>query len=300
MDPTLGARPSRSKKGLFIGLGAFAVLALVAVLGWLFFASQLSPEQRFYNALGELLRTDYIHKDVKITKTNPTRTTHIVVDSDLSNPDSPRSSLIYAYDAPKTTTDATQSRLLVGDLVTIDSAHFAGRVTSASEDILPYGLKQNQWYAGVRGKAWSSGNPDILGLYTDSNSSVGGAIIGDYLAKSPDTILELFRANNVYTIESSGEKTTDGDTYTSYTVKEDYQKLSSIIEKMNADFGMKLTLPTITTTNIVTVTISHKTGKITEIIEDIKQGDLQVRIQTALSYPESVSIKAPDDIKTVD
>ena len=300
MGPAPGVPPSRSRKGLFI-IGAVIALIVIGVAAALFVLSQsLTPEERFYAALKNSLQTSYVHKEVKIERTNPSLTTSISADSDFSNPDTPKSSLVYTYDGPKDAKDVTKTRLLAGQIVTIDSTHYAGKIMTAAASLSPYGLKLNEWSTGVRGKAWSAGNPDILGLYTDGNNSAGSFLVGDFSARGPDAIIELLRANNVYVIQSSGEKKVGDTTYTSYTIKEDYQKLSSLIGKLNADYGMKLVPSAITTTNISTVTISNETGMITEAVEDIKQGEFQARVQTAFSYPDNVMIKIPDGVKSTD
>lgn len=67
--------------------------------------------------------------------------------------------------------------------MTINDKSYTGRITSTSVK-LPYSLELNKWYTNTLNAPSSSGNADIFGVYTDSNNSVGGVIIGNYSTKN--------------------------------------------------------------------------------------------------------------------
>jgi len=295
LDPMIG-QPPKSRKGLKIMISIAATIVLLVVAStWLWIVSHPSPEQRLYSALGNLLRTNYVHREISVTKPDSKGFIKVVADSDFSIPDSPKSSLTYSYYGGK----ETQNKLVTGELVTVDSTYYTGRITTALVN-LPYDLKLNQWYTDTPSHLNPNYNPDIFGIYTDSNSSVGAVVIGNYSTKKPDGILERLRTGGVYMVESARTKSRSGEEYTEYVIKVDYKKLNDLVKKINSDLKMKLVPTTVVSTDVVEMLVSNKTGKITEIIENINQQNLQVRVQATFSYPENVSIKLPVGVKIGD
>ena len=287
MDPiTEPPKKRKLRKGpIFI----VATVILAVILGAVFFVfTYKTPESRLYEAIESLMSTKYIPRDIAVHRSELDGVISIAADSDFSTPSKPRTQLEYKYDG------FSKDNLLTGEIITLDGEHYAGRVTSTPV-VIPGNIKTNVWYKAKSSTPFRD-NPDVFGVYEDTNNSVGSLLLGSYPADNIKKIVELLQSEEIYKIESSASKTQDGMKGTQYVLAVNHEKLNKLVGDINIDLGMKLKPPVITSTNTIEVFVSNESGSVVRIIEKVKQEDLDVKVETKLSYPDTITLSPPSEL----
>jgi hypothetical protein len=290
MEPVVLQPHKNKRKRIFVVIAA-AVLVVAVAIGSLVFAMTEAgdSEEKLYKAMSTLMNTSYIHREITISKQGLDGAIKISADSDFSVPSSPMSMMKYGYEGLLSTEKNAKNESVSGEMVTIDAENYAGRVVAAPDNLLKsLGVQPNKWYQNTLNKL-PKNNTDIFGVYIDTNSPLGSMIMGNYSEKKPDTIISVLRASNIYEIKSVQSV----DQGKKYIIKQDYKKLNDAIIKINEEVGTKLRPLRVESTNAVEISVSNTTGRVVEILETIKQDNLQVTVITKLSYPDKLSIKAP-------
>jgi hypothetical protein len=292
-----GASQKPKKTKIFFRLTLFlAPVTLLAVAGTLgyFYWQQNTPEALLYRALENSLKVEFVRRDIVLDNPKYKDVINIKVDSDFSKPNNPRSSLTYNFDGLKNFNKSVPGGSIAGEVVTIDEANYAGRIISSPID-LQKNMDLNKWYSGSLNKP-STKDPDVFGLYEDVNNPVSSLIIGNYGDKKAVQIVDLMKKSNIYKIQSTKSEKNDNDSVTRYYVQVDFQKLKNLIKNINNDLDLGLKPTKITSTNNIEILISNQGDRVIRNKEIIKQDDFQAIVDTRISYPENLVIKAPSDL----
>lgn len=222
VDPSIAAKKAKCRF-VFVLLGLLLVIALSIVLYWLLVIN--SPEQRFYRALENSLKTSYVTREYEISNKNGlgTETTIMKVNSDFSEPSTPKTDVVnYTYS--KTSPDEP-SQILKGKTILVGDQ----QALAISEETTNTNTPMNVWNI----KTLNNVNDLSYGLaQVESmpvlNSPQGLLVTGNFSSDQRTSLMSEIKSQAVYTIVSTQTEVDNGRSRTVYTVNVDSAKLDQL------------------------------------------------------------------------
>ncbi len=285
MDPIV-EKPKRSKKKLFMGIGAILALLLIGGGGYgYWWWVKTEPERKFYQALEYSMTAKYAERGYIATSKDSATKIDISVRSDFSNVYSPASSLSYSL--------ALSGATLSADIVTSKSMGTFGRLIQRPDDRLNKNVQNDQWYNLSAG---GSTVFDPLGLAAALNSPAGIVPTGGFVKQKRDQILSDIKEKQVYRIQSHKQE----KGYTTYEVQFNKQELGKVLQGIAAAYGVKNSA-TLTVDNVDgqgVFIVNDKTNHFSRISYVTKVGEQpSLTWNLTINYPESLTVNEPENVK---
>lgn len=298
MDPIV-EKPKRSKKKLFIGIGAILALLLIGGGGYgYWWWMKTEPEREFKVVLANMLDIKYLRRQVTFTSVDLKQKLYINAGTDFSSNDKPKTALNYLSETSAAplgpAKSATQSTLKVDQVMVDDEAVYENVIYSqASSSQL--GRELNQWYRISEVPYDPQGSTAIISGVI--NTPLSTIIAGNFTKDQREHVMQSIRSGNIYTLDSRRKDTTNGKEFIVYKMSinnnnlEDlYKGLDGVLTKTQ----ITKSLDTVRTYSNFEVWVEEASQRVSRILASVSGPEPFVgTLGVQYEYPDSLDIKIP-------
>lgn len=218
MDPIV-EKPKKSKKKLFIGIGAILALLLIGGGGygyWWWMKGE--PERKFYEALANMMSIDYLERKYATVSDQSQLGEKITVTSqtDFSQSNGPLSRINYSLIEMDVDKEDAKAASINGELFNINKSTVSARLTERQN--IPGSVSINAWTTIPVNDEKLMSTYDPLGLQSSINSVFLFIPMGHFSPSQKDSIIEYAKTQKIYTIRNSEYSIVDGHDTIVYTL----------------------------------------------------------------------------------
>lgn len=296
---------NKSKGPILVAVLAIVVIAAAASVIAYFSWQEDQKTAKFINAIGQLMTTKYVERDINLTTEvagNFKETVTIDAKSDLSDIIEPKSDIVATYgivDEKSKLSSTGQSKETSKELIILDKSSFYAKITDMT-DALPKGISTDKWFyinadSGTLGYVF-----DPFALRLAVNNPIGQFPIGDYTKYKASELQDYISKSTIYTINFIDSDVFDGRAVSVYNADINYKQLAKLNDAINEQLGTHYTVKAGGTVSKAMFWIDDNSGKLVRFQESLTQEfdglTYRVVLDMKLKYPKSLSISKPEDI----
>lgn len=293
VDPAVEAK--KAKRRLFFVM-IVAILIITAATASYWFLVANSPKERLYRALEQSLVANYVTKQytIVVKGAQGIETTTMKVNSDLSQPSNPKTSVEdYIY---KRTNSYEPGRSIDGRVVIVGDQ----QATAVSQNSMKTNETLNTWslktLANTAELSYSLADVESMPVL---NSSQGIIVMGNFTNDQRISLMNEIKTQAIYTIVDSSTINDNNRSQTEYTILIDSSKLN----QLNKSVARLLSMGQVLTHNnqrwsnqeILKLTVDNKTDKITKLYyaAGTEGKSNSVAKTITFTYPPALNITLP-------
>lgn len=287
MDPIV-EKPKKSKKKLFIGIGAILALLLIGGGGYgYWWWMKTEPERDFYSVLDTMMSTRYLERQYIISHQSKNFVITIDAQNDFKDLAQPTSKISYSY-VQKASADKQSTQLeIAGDIITLKAKKISARLTKGDTK-----ASDGKWANFSEADVAAMAEYDPFKAQGFINTYLDIIPMGGLGGGQKATVLDYMKSQGVYSVTAkegvdSGNK---GSVYTVKTSGENLEKLSTFMAKtLNTNVASIAENKAISSFKVWT----NGVGRITKITLPLTTDSGTGSCEISVSYPSSVSIEEP-------
>ena len=297
LEPIPEPKPAKPPKKRIYIVAAIAIAALiVGLVGYLLISMQQSgPERRLTAMLETMLSQQYVLREHRVG-IDDTIITSNTVESDLSNPKIPSSSIKH-FSAVNDVNGTKQE--LRGDIVLRGDQRYA-RFAAIPDIFKLKNTELNTWYSTTDLPESQKVVKSIANnLQNTLNTPLGLIVIGEFDDALKAQIMNDISSLQPYVIQKDGTDTVDGEAMTILDIKIDLHKIGEINSNIAKSLGLNDTSIPYASINAGTmgevsvwIDRDNRLRKIVLQEDEAGAGNI-VTDTTSYSYPESLKIEIP-------
>ena len=297
LEPIPEPKPAKPPKKRIYIVAAIAIAALiVGLVGYLLISMQQSgPERRLTAMLETMLSQQYVLREHRVG-IDDTIITSNTVESDLSNPKIPSSSIKH-FSAVNDVNGTKQE--LRGDIVLRGDQRYA-RFAAIPDIFKLKNTELNTWYSTTDLPESQKVVKSIANnLQNTLNTPLGLIVIGEFDDALKAQIMNDISSLQPYVIQKDGTDTVDGEAMTILDIKIDLHKIGEINSNIAKSLGLNDTSIPYASINAGTmgevsvwIDRDNRLRKLVLQEDEAGAGNI-VTDTTSYSYPESLKIEIP-------
>lgn len=298
LEPVVMQTKKPKKKKFVIAAICLVVFGLIG--GGLFYwqSQQLTPNERFYQSLGKLMETSYITRSYSSKINSPVEKTTIstVVDTDFSNPETPKSYIQRTYNQ---NLKGAPQKSYNEESVVLDNSYYNILLKSGTPNVLNDGMKANQWYRiplspGNQEYSIDSMEPEQL-----LNTPQSILPIGNVGVPLSNQLVNYIEQHNTYPIINIQNIVKNNERLTEYTVQIDSKKINDLDVKFADILKAKQLYPMSANTSFKRLLIwtNNTTGMVVKIEYNNPDTVLTIQKTIDFSYPSKLAIPSPTNVE---
>lgn len=296
LDPIPEPKAPQSKKKIILILTAIALavlLAASAAAAWLYMSGE--PERRLYGAIENLMSTQYVTQKTVTTFESKTESM-VETKYDLTDSVRPKSHSSFMID--------TERLSVAGELITFGANEYFIRFTKLPENESKSNIMVDTWYKVEKSNLEQA--PELIRSFNVTRivpPVYGDIILGNLDGNMVKELMIFIRDNSVYAYTAFVNEPNSAV----YNLTLDSKLIGELNKKLSKQ--LDATVPSLYDAMTKTqsfkmkyvLTVNKQTGNVSQFaqVPDDDEKDKSVITTVTYTFPDNVSVSAPDDFKEV-